>query len=88
MVIELDPNGDNQWSDMRVGPSLNVGKARIEGHGGHHGFAADGDRLRGLVTNPGDGTLEILSFDSRKMEAKFTVGGAPSKVIAYGGHVH
>lgn len=87
-IVELDPNGDNQWSDMRLSPSLNVGKALIEGHGGHHGFTADGDRFRGLVTNPGDGTLEVLSFDSRKMEAKFTVGGAPSKVIAYGGHVH
>lgn len=87
-LIELDPNGNAEWEDMRVGPSISVGKAKIEGHGGHHGFAVDSDRFRGVLTNPGDGTIQVFSLDSRRIENTFEVGGAPSKIIARGGPVH
>lgn len=32
-LIELDPNGDGKWTDVRVGPEFDVGKSKIEGHG-------------------------------------------------------
>lgn len=87
-LIELDPNGNTQWEDMRVGPSIPVGKAKIEGHGGHHSLATDSDRFRGVLTNPGDGSIQVFSLDSRRVEITFHVGGAPSKIIACGGPVH
>ena len=87
-MVELDPNGDQQWTDLRVGPEYPVGLAKIEGHGGHHSISADGDRFRCVFTNPGDGTISVLSLVNRSLEMTFPVGGHPSKVIAYGGHVH
>jgi hypothetical protein len=87
-MVELDPNGDSQWTDLRVGPEYPVGLAKIEGHGGHHSISADSDRFRCVFTNPGDGTISVLSLVNRSIEMTFTVGGHPSKVITYGGHVH
>ena len=87
-LIELDPNGDGKWTDVRVGPEFDVGKSKIEGHGGHHSIAFDSDRFRAIFSNPGDGSLALFSLDTRQPIATYTVGGAPSKVLAVGGPTH
>jgi hypothetical protein len=84
-IIEMDPNQDQNWQDAKVVQELDVGSTKVEGHGGHHCVAFDGDRRRAIFTNSGDGTLVVLSLDDRKVLGKFTVGGAPSKLIAIGG---
>lgn len=87
-LIELNPNGDQKWDDLRVGPEFTMGKAKINGHSGHHAISVDSDQFRCILTNPGDGTLTVFSLDERKLVMNYTVGGTPTRVIAFGGHVH
>lgn len=87
-LLELNPNGDQKWDDLRVGPEFTVGKPKIAGHSGHHAISVDSDQFRCILSNPGDGTLTVFSLDERKLVMNYTVGGIPTRVIAYGGHVH
>lgn len=84
-IIELDPNNDGRFDDLKLSSELDVGKSLVEGHGGHHTLSVDADRRRAIFSNPGDGTLSLLSVDERKVLQTFTVSGVPSKVITIGG---
>lgn len=84
-LLEVDPNRDGDWADAKIGAELDVGKARIDGHAGHHSVAFDADRRRAIFSNPGDGTLTVLDLESRKVVTDFLVSGVPSKLIAHGG---
>jgi hypothetical protein len=84
-IIAVDPNEDGNWQDAKVHHELDVGKAKVEGHGGHHCVAFDDDRRRAIFTNPGDGTISILSLSDFKIVAQFSVSGTPSKLVALGG---
>lgn len=84
-LLEVDPNRDGDWADARIGTELDVGKARVDGHAGHHSVAFDADRRRAIFSNPGDGTLTVLDLETRKVVAEFRVSGVPSKLIAQGG---
>lgn len=85
---ELDPNGDGVLNDAKVSAKLEVGRCELDGHAGHHELAFDGDRRWGVITNSGDGTLQLLSVETLRIAAKIDVGGRPSKVIAVGGCTH
>ncbi len=84
-IIALDPNGDGDLSDAKPIKVLKVGKSAVEGHFGHHDIAFDADRRFGFFTNPGDGTISILSVKSLEVVATFPVGGTPSAILARGG---
>lgn len=83
-VIELDPNLDGNFQDARVAKTLEVGKSRVEGHAGHHDAAFISDRRHVVITNPGDGTLQLLRARRSEIVAEFKVGGAPAKIEAIG----
>ncbi len=84
-LVEADPNGDGNWSDAKVSLELVVGKSRVDGHTGHHSVAFDADRRRAYFTNPGDGTVTVLSLDGRQVAADAHVSGLPTKLLAIGG---
>ncbi|MDQ3333507.1 MAG: hypothetical protein M3552_23155, partial [Planctomycetota bacterium] len=84
-VIDLDPNGDDDFSDAAVAKTLPVGGSAVEGHGGHHAAAFDAGARRAYITNPGDGTVTVLRLDTLEPWATFKVGGKPESVIAVGG---
>lgn len=84
-VLELDPNGDGSWRDARVAQEHEVGRARVEGHSGHHDLAFDADRRSGIFTNPGDGTLVLYDLVRRQPQSELRVGGIPSQIVAVGG---
>lgn len=84
-LIDVDPNQDGNWSDAKIHTEIDVGPARVEGHGGHHSVAFDADGRRAIFTNPGNGVLTLMDLESRTVVAEFRVGGAPSKLIAHGG---
>jgi hypothetical protein len=84
-LFEVDPNRDGNWSDARVVQEMDVGRARVEGHGGHHSIAFDADRRRAIFTNPGDGTMTVLDLETRQKLGEFIVSGTPSKLLAWGG---
>lgn len=87
-VIALDPNGDGNLSDAKSVKVLKVGKSAVEGHFGHHAVAFDADRRYGFFTNPGEGTVSVLSLKTLDVVATFTVGGTPTAVVARGGEDH
>ncbi len=84
-IVELDPNSDKNYSDAKIAAVIPVGRARVEGHGGHHSMDFDADRRRTILVNPGDGALAVLSLEEKKIEAEFQVGGTPSSIVCVGG---
>lgn len=84
-LLELDPNEDGRWTDVRVAGTLDVGRSKVDGHNGHHTVDFDADRRRGVLSNPGDGTLSVFGVADRKILQTFEVGGSPSKVVTVGG---
>jgi hypothetical protein len=83
-IIALDPNGDQDCSDSKVIKTLKVGKSAVEGHFGHHDMAFDGDRKFGFFTNPGDGTVSVLSLKTLEIVTTLKVGNTPTAIIACG----
>jgi len=83
-IVALDPNGDGDCSDAKVVKSLKVGKSAVEGHFGHHDIAFDAEKQFGFFTNPGDGTVSMLSLKSLEIVTTFKVGGTPTAIVALG----
>lgn len=85
LLIDMDPNGDKDLGDAKITARIPVGKHKIEGHAGHHDVAfVPGKRLI-LVTNPGDGTIQVISLNEGKTVATLMVGGVPTHLTAMGG---
>jgi DNA-binding beta-propeller fold protein YncE len=84
-IVDLDPDGDGQFTDARSVKTLTIGRSAVEGHFGHHGLALDADRRYAFVTNPGDGTIEVVSLKTLERVATWNVGGKPTALIARGG---
>ncbi len=87
-IVDLDPNGDRNLSDARIAQTLEVGASKVEGHHGHHAIDFDASGGIACFTNPGDGTLSILSLETLSIEATLPVGGVPSAICAMGGREH
>ncbi|MFK7734475.1 MAG: hypothetical protein AB8B50_00505 [Pirellulaceae bacterium] len=83
-VVALDPNRDGSFGDAELKASIPVGRSLIEGHSGHHSALPLSKRFV-AVSNPGDGTISILSTSSWKIESTLDVGGTPTRMIAFGG---
>lgn len=84
-VVDLDPNGDRDFSDAVIVKTLKVGNSKVDGHYGHHSISFDQDGRFGVLTNPGDGELWILSLDDLTVIEKHQVGGMPTKILVIGG---
>lgn len=84
-VVDLDPNGDRDFSDAIIAKTLDVGSSKVDGHYGHHSITFDDDARYGILTNPGDGEIWILSLNDLSIVGKHKVGGMPTKILAVGG---
>jgi hypothetical protein len=84
-VLQLDPDQNGDWSDVKIDSLVDVGASRVEGHNGHHAIAFDADQRRGVFSNSGGGTLSVLNVVDRRVSGTFKVGGTPSKVVVAGG---
>lgn len=60
-------------------------KAHVEGYSGHHDMGFDADREWAFFTNPGAGTISVLSLRDPEIKAEFKVGGIPTVLVARGG---
>lgn len=85
LVFDLDPNGDRDFSDAKRISSIEVGKSKLEGHFGHHAITFLQDQKTAVFSNPGDGTISLLSLKDGRILETFSVGGQPTHVIAIGG---
>lgn len=84
-AIDLDPNGDKNFNDASIVKTLELGSSKIEGHSGFHEIALLPNRRAACITNPGDGTLWIVSIANLEVLAKLSTGGSPTRVVAFGG---
>ncbi|MDB5340725.1 MAG: hypothetical protein JWN70_6344 [Planctomycetaceae bacterium] len=84
-LIELNLAADGNLVGGKRLEVKDVGNCRVDGHSGHHAVGFDDDRRAAIFTNPGDGTLTLLSLEDRKKVAEFRVGGVPSKIVCVGG---
>lgn len=84
-IVDLDPNGDRNFSDAAIAKSIYVGPSRVEGHYGHHSISFDDDAIFGLMSNPGNGEIWIMSLTNASVIGKYKVGGMPTKVTVVGG---
>lgn len=85
IVVDLDPNGDGNLSDAKIAKTIPVGASKIVGHGGHHELCFSANRRIACITNPGDGSIWVLSLANLEFESKFQVNGVPSRILAIGG---
>ena len=83
-AVELDPNGDKKTDDVKIHGSLDLGRSKIQGHSGHHEIAFLPNRRLACISNPGDGSLWLVSLHGLEVLAKFEVGGAPTRIVAFG----
>lgn len=84
-LIELHLATTGTLVGAKLLEAKDVGNCRVDGHSGHHAVGFDDDRRTAIFTNPGDGTLSVLSLEDRKKVAEFKVGGVPSKIVCVGG---
>lgn len=83
-IFELDPNGDRDFRDAVLSKVIDVGQSQLEGHFGHHGITFLGDRKTAVISNPGDGTLEVLDLIQMEIVESIEVGGQPTHLVSYG----
>ncbi|MEM6473665.1 MAG: hypothetical protein AAF802_29170 [Planctomycetota bacterium] len=84
-VVGLDPNRDGDFGDASPQAVVPIGPNQMVGHAGYHAFTALPDQRYGVVTNPGNGSLWVVSLRDFNTVAKLSVGGTPSRLIAVGG---
>jgi len=85
LVFELDQNRDRKFDDLNLLKTIEIGNSKVEGHSGHHGIDFIKDSNNAVITNPGDGTIQILDMNDWKISKTLSVQGQPTRIIALGG---
>ncbi len=80
-VVDLDPDGDKVLDDAKVIHSIDLGPSKIDGHSGHHEICFLPQIRMACVSNPGDGTIWLISLADLTVQAKLSVGGSPGRLI-------
>ncbi len=84
-IVDLDPNGDGSFADAKLLRTVPIGPSAVEAHFGHHHVAADADGRFAFITNPGNGSIQVIRLQDLTLVATWTVGGKPSDIVAVGG---
>lgn len=83
-VVNLDPDRNGDFSDAKLVKNLPVGRSKVVGHSGHHDICLLPGGRYACVSNPGDGTIWVLSLTKLEVLEKITVNGAPGRVVTVG----
>jgi len=84
-VIHLDPNRDGSFADAKIASEITVGPSQVEGHGGHHDMVFDASGKFGVIANPGDRVMEVISTTDLKSVVRVEMPFVPAKLLAVGG---
>lgn len=87
-IVDLDPNGDRSFSDARIAKSIPVPASKVDGHHGHHSISFDSEGKLACFTNPGDGSIWVMTLKDLEVRAKSKVGGTPAAISAIGAAAH
>ncbi|KAA1258451.1 hypothetical protein LF1_09710 [Rubripirellula obstinata] len=85
IVVALDPNRDGDFSDAVIKTTIAVGRNDIRPHAGHHDAVLLPDGRRIAITNPGDQSIWIVSLADFSVQAKLSISGTPTRLLAIGG---
>ncbi|XZE35540.1 hypothetical protein SH501x_001042 [Pirellulaceae bacterium SH501] len=80
-IVDLDPNADKRFDDAKIVQSIDLGPSKIEGHSGHHEVCFLPQSRMACVSNPGDGTIWLISLVDFTVAAKLPVGGTPGRLL-------
>ncbi|EAQ77286.1 YncE family protein [Blastopirellula marina] len=83
-VVNLDPDRDGDFSDAKLVKSMPVGRSKVVGHSGHHDICVLPGGRYACVTNPGDGTIWVLSLTKLEVLEKISVDAAPGRIVTVG----
>ncbi len=72
-------------ADAKIAKTLLVGASRIVGHGGHHEICFSGNRHLACITNPGEGSIWVMTLADLEIQSKSQVNGTPTRIVAIGG---
>lgn len=78
-ILELDGEGG-----AKQVKTLKVGRSAVDGHHGHHDIGFDAKGQWAYFTNPGDGTITMLSLKTLEPSFTFQVGGMPTALVVHG----
>lgn len=84
-LIQLDPDRDGSFGDAAVLKQIEVGSSDVVGHAGHHDLAGDAAGKFAWFTNPGDGTISVLSLEQLEVLATYRLSGKPARLVSVGG---
>lgn len=87
-IVDLDPNGDRDLSDAKIAKTMPVPASKVAGHHGHHSVAFDSEGRLACFTNPGEGTIWVMTLRDLEVRAKSIVGGTPGAIVAIGAPEH
>jgi len=87
-IIDLDPDGDRNFSDAKVREVMSVGASQVSGHAGHHSVAFDSEGRIACIANPGDGTIWVMTLKDLQVRGRAKVGGQPQAILAVGSASH
>lgn len=87
-IVDLDPNGDRNFSDAAIAKTMPVPASKVDGHHGHHAISFDSEGRTACFTNPGEGTIWVISLRDLTVRAKAIVGGTPGAIVAIGAPEH
>ncbi len=87
-IVDLDPNGDRNLSDATISRTIPVPASKVDGHHGHHSISFDSEGKLACFTNPGDGSIWVMTLKDLEVRAKSKVGGTPAAISAIGAAAH
>ena len=88
MIVELDPNRDMQFQDASLAKTISVGLADTPSSGESRGVCFDDYGRFAVFTDPGAGTLSVISLHDLMLRVNFKVGGRPTEIVAVGAPEH
>lgn len=84
VAVNLDPDRDGNFDDAMVSHTLGVGPNQMIGHSGYHAATILPDARHAVITNPGDGSLWLISLSDFSVLAKLKIDGTPTRLLAIG----
>ncbi|MDG2220601.1 MAG: hypothetical protein P8L85_04435 [Rubripirellula sp.] len=85
LIVNLDPNRDGSFEDAKISQTIDVGPNQMVGHSGYHAATMLPDGRHAVITNPGDGSLWVISLNNFNVIAKLNLNGTPTRLLAIGG---
>ncbi|MCC9608682.1 hypothetical protein LOC68_09045 [Blastopirellula sp. JC732] len=83
-AINLDPDRNGDFSDAKIVKHIPIGKSKIVGHSGHHDICIMPGGRYACISNPGDGTIWVMSLTRLEVLEKIKVDGVPNRIVTIG----